>query len=97
LAPPAALIGDWFGSAAVIAPSLTAVAVDDVFAVRTGMSDGAIDDDGSVISRIPTVASTGLAPESPRQQAARRIACCARTATGSGGLKAFPAHRFRAG
>jgi para-aminobenzoate synthetase component 1 len=42
LAPPAALIGDWFGSAAVIAPSLKAVAVDDVFAVPAGESDGAI-------------------------------------------------------
>jgi para-aminobenzoate synthetase component 1 len=42
LAPPAALIGEWFGSAAVIAPSLEAVAVDDVFAVPTGKSDGAI-------------------------------------------------------
>jgi para-aminobenzoate synthetase component 1 len=42
LAPPAALIGDWFGSAAVIAPSLKAVAVDDVFAVPAGESDGAV-------------------------------------------------------
>jgi para-aminobenzoate synthetase component 1 len=42
LAPPAALIGDWFGSAAVIAPSLKAVAVDDVFAVPSGESDGAV-------------------------------------------------------
>jgi para-aminobenzoate synthetase component I len=40
--PPAALIGEWFGSAAVIAPSLGAVACDDVFAVPTGESDGAI-------------------------------------------------------
>jgi len=42
MAPPAALIGDWFGSAAVIAPSLNAVPVDDVFAVPAGESDGAI-------------------------------------------------------
>jgi para-aminobenzoate synthetase component 1 len=42
LPPPAALIGEWFGSAAVIAPSLKAVAVDDVFAVPTGVSDGPI-------------------------------------------------------
>jgi para-aminobenzoate synthetase component I len=42
LPPPAALIGEWFGSAAVIAPSLQAVAVDDVFAVPTGASGGAI-------------------------------------------------------
>jgi para-aminobenzoate synthetase component 1 len=42
LPPPAALIGEWFGSAAVIAPSLNAVAVDDVFAVPTGASDSAV-------------------------------------------------------
>ena len=42
LPPPAALIGEWFGSGAVIAPSLKAVAVDDVFAVPTGASGGAI-------------------------------------------------------
>jgi para-aminobenzoate synthetase component 1 len=42
LPPPAALIGDWFGSAAVIAPSLKAVAVEDVFAVPAGASDGPI-------------------------------------------------------
>ena len=40
--PPAALIGEWFGSAAVIAPSLKAVAVDDVFAVTTAATDGAV-------------------------------------------------------
>ena len=42
LPPPAALIGEWFGSGAVIAPSLKVVAVDDVFAVPTGASGGAI-------------------------------------------------------
>jgi para-aminobenzoate synthetase component 1 len=38
LAPPAALIGDWFGSAAVIAPSVSVVpaAPSDVFAVPPG-------------------------------------------------------------
>lgn len=38
LAPPAALIGDWFGSAAVIAPSIAIRPVDpaEVFAVRPG-------------------------------------------------------------
>jgi para-aminobenzoate synthetase component 1 len=38
LPPPAALTGDWFDALAVIAPSLAAqrVAVDDVFAVRSG-------------------------------------------------------------
>jgi para-aminobenzoate synthetase component 1 len=42
LPPPAALIGEWFGSAAVIAPSLNAVAADDVFHVNTGASGVAI-------------------------------------------------------
>ncbi|MDO0975103.1 aminodeoxychorismate synthase component I [Mycolicibacterium frederiksbergense] len=38
LPPPAALIGDWFGSKAVIAPSLAAVPTTEVFAVRPGVS-----------------------------------------------------------
>jgi para-aminobenzoate synthetase component 1 len=42
LPPPAALIGEWFGSAAVIAPSVKAVAVEDVFAVPGAASGGAI-------------------------------------------------------
>ncbi|KRD09543.1 aminodeoxychorismate synthase component I [Mycobacterium sp. Root265] len=36
LAPPAALIGDWFGSRAVIAPSLDAAPATEVFAVVPG-------------------------------------------------------------
>jgi para-aminobenzoate synthetase component I len=42
LPPPAALIGEWFDSAAVIAPSLKAVAVEDVFAVPAGESADAV-------------------------------------------------------
>ncbi|ORV81624.1 aminodeoxychorismate synthase component I [Mycolicibacterium iranicum] len=45
LAPPAALIGDWFGARAVIAPSVTAapVAPSEVFDVAPGhRSDGAV-------------------------------------------------------
>lgn len=38
MAPPAALIGDWFGSRAVIAPSLEAAPATEVFAVRPGAS-----------------------------------------------------------
>jgi para-aminobenzoate synthetase component 1 len=38
LPPPAALIGDWFGSRAVIAPSLDAVPATEMFAVRPGAS-----------------------------------------------------------
>ena len=41
LPPPAALIGEWFGSRAVIAPSLSAIAVTpaDVFAAPPGGRD----------------------------------------------------------
>jgi para-aminobenzoate synthetase component 1 len=42
LPPPGALIGEWFGSAAVIAPSLKAIAVDDVFAVPAGAPSDAV-------------------------------------------------------
>ena len=42
LPPPAALIGEWFDSGAVIAPSLKAVAVEDVFAVPAGESGDAV-------------------------------------------------------
>ncbi len=38
VAPPAALIGDWFGSRAVIAPSLDALPATEVFAVTPGAS-----------------------------------------------------------
>lgn len=44
LPPPAALVGDWFGSAAVIAPSVDARAVEvpEVFAARPGSCTGAV-------------------------------------------------------
>ena len=42
LPPPAALIGEWFGSTAVIAPSLKAVAADEVFVVPAGAPGDAI-------------------------------------------------------
>jgi len=44
LAPPAALIGDWFGSRAVIAPTVQIRPVDpaDVFDVRPGEGGGAV-------------------------------------------------------
>ena len=44
LAPPAALIGEWFGSGAVIAPSVAASPVDaaEVFDVPPGASDGTV-------------------------------------------------------
>ena len=39
LPPPAALIGDWFGSRAVIAPTLAAVSCDRVFDVAPGSGE----------------------------------------------------------
>lgn len=43
LPPPAALVGEWFGSRAIIAPTVDVAAVNptDVFDVRPGESDGA--------------------------------------------------------
>ena len=65
LPPPAALIGEWFGSAAVIAPSVAAVAVDDVFAVPTGTSDGAIGGGWFGYLSYPDGAVDGLGPRIP--------------------------------
>ena len=44
LPPSAALIGDWFGSRAIIAPTVEVAPVDpaDVFDVRPGEGDGAV-------------------------------------------------------
>ncbi len=42
LPPPAALIGEWFESAAVIAPSVEAIAVDEVFEVPAGAPSDAV-------------------------------------------------------
>ena len=65
LPPPAALIGDWFGAAAVIAPSLKAVAVEDVFAVPTGASDGAIGGGWFGYLSYPDPGVDGLGPRLP--------------------------------
>jgi para-aminobenzoate synthetase component I len=65
LAPPAALIGEWFGSAAVIAPSLKAVAVDDVFAVPAGESEGAIGGGWFGYLSYPDAGVDGLGPRIP--------------------------------
>jgi para-aminobenzoate synthetase component I len=63
--PPAALIGEWFGSAAVIAPSLKAVAVDDVFAVPTGATDGAVGGGWFGYLSYPDAGVDGLGPRIP--------------------------------
>jgi para-aminobenzoate synthetase component 1 len=65
LPPPAALIGEWFGSAAVIAPSLRAVAVDGVFAVPTGASDRAIGGGWFGYLSYPDVGLDGRGPRIP--------------------------------
>jgi para-aminobenzoate synthetase component I len=65
LPPPAALIGEWFGSAAVIAPSLKAVAVDDVFAVPTAVTDGAVGGGWFGYLSYPDAAVDGCGPRIP--------------------------------
>jgi para-aminobenzoate synthetase component 1 len=65
LPPPAALIGEWFGSAAVIAPSLEAVAVDEVFAVPTAASDGPIGGGWFGYLSYPDAGVDGLGPRIP--------------------------------
>jgi para-aminobenzoate synthetase component I len=65
LPPPAALIGDWFDSGAIIAPSLKAVAVDDVFAVPTGESSAAIGGGWFGYLSYPDAGVDGLGPRIP--------------------------------
>jgi para-aminobenzoate synthetase component I len=65
LPPPAALIGEWFGSAAVIAPSLKAVAVDEVFAVPTDASDGPVGGGWFGYLSYPDAGADGLGPRVP--------------------------------
>jgi para-aminobenzoate synthetase component 1 len=65
LPPPAALIGEWFGSGAVIAPSLKAVAVDDVFAVPVGGSNEAIGGGWFGYLSYPDAGIDGLGPRIP--------------------------------
>ena len=68
LAPPAALIGEWFGSGAVIAPSLTAgaVGVDEVFDVPPGTADaGAVGGGWFGYLSYPDAGADGRAPRLP--------------------------------
>ncbi|HEV7423176.1 MAG TPA: aminodeoxychorismate synthase component I [Mycobacterium sp.] len=68
LPPPAALIGEWFGVRAVIAPTVTVapVAVDDVFAVAPG-TDGADAVGGGWIGYLsyPDAGADGRGPRIP--------------------------------
>ena len=65
---PAALIGDWFGSRAVIAPSVTAapVGVDEVFAVPPGACDtGVVGGGWFGYLSYPDAGADGLGPRIP--------------------------------
>ena len=68
LAPPAALIGEWFGSGAVIAPSLTAnpVGVGEVFDVSPGAGDaGAVGGGWFGYLSYPDAGADGRPPRLP--------------------------------
>lgn len=68
LPPPAALIGDWFGSRAVIAPSLTAapVAAHHVFGVPVGdRTDGPVGGGWFGYLSYPDRGADGLGPRIP--------------------------------
>jgi len=67
LAPPAALIGEWFDSGAVIAPSVTAAPVDasTVFDVPAGASDGPVGGGWFGYLSYPDVGADGLGPRVP--------------------------------
>lgn len=67
LAPPAALSGDWFGSAAVIAPSVAIVAVDpaDVFAVQPGHGGDVVGGGWVGYLSYPDAAADGAAARIP--------------------------------
>ena len=68
LPPPAALIGDWFGSRAVIAPTVTAAAAApaDVFAAPPGSADAAAVGGGWIgYLSYPDAGADGRAPRIP--------------------------------
>jgi para-aminobenzoate synthetase component I len=67
LAPPAALIGEWFGSGAVIAPSVSAAPVDvsEVFDVPPGESAGAVGGGWFGYLSYPDAGADGLGPRVP--------------------------------
>lgn len=67
LAPPAALIGDWFGSAAVIAPSIAVrrVEVTDAFAVTPGSRTDAVGGGWMGYLSYPDAAAAGGPPRIP--------------------------------
>lgn len=67
LPPPAALIGEWFGSGAVIAPSVdvTPVGVSEVFDVSPGMSGDAVGGGWFGYLSYPDAGADGRGPRIP--------------------------------
>ena len=65
LPPPAALIGDWFDSGAVIAPSVVATPVTSAFDIDTGASDGPVGGGWFGYLSYPDAGSDRLGPRIP--------------------------------
>ena len=66
LAPPAALIGEWFGSRAVVAPSLAVTTCDEIFAVPAGATGtGAVGGGWFGYLSYPDAGADGLPPRIP--------------------------------
>jgi para-aminobenzoate synthetase component 1 len=67
LAPPAALIGEWFDSGAIIAPSVAVAPVDvaEPFDVTPGASDGAVGGGWFGYLSYPDAGADGLGPRIP--------------------------------
>lgn len=65
LSPPAALIGDWFDSGAIIAPSVTATPVASAFDVAAGGSDGAVGGGWFGYRSYPDAGADGMGPRIP--------------------------------
>ncbi|AQA24579.1 putative para-aminobenzoate synthase component I [Rhodococcus sp. MTM3W5.2] len=97
---PAALIGDWFGSRAVLAPTVHTAPVGpastfDLSDRETVGDTGPRGDDGPVIGggwigylAYPDTPASGPPPRSQPRQAAGRTRYCGRTATAAGGTRA---------
>lgn len=98
LPPPAALTGEWFGALAVIAPSVSIqpVSGETCSSGPAGHRRRCHRGGGRRLGRLPVLpgrAPTGDPTGSPRPPAAGPIACCAATATASGGMRACPVRR----
>jgi para-aminobenzoate synthetase component I len=65
LPPPAALIGEWFGSRAVIAPSVLVAPVDAVFAAPPGASPGPVGGGWFGYLSYPDDGADGMGPRIP--------------------------------